>query len=74
MHAKGCTGSANRDTACSPLGAADTVQETKLKGFKFYKWDKWEMGGTVVEHFLRDRFGLEERISFVNNACVTEAP
>lgn len=53
------------------LGAADSVQETKLKGFKFYKW---EMGGTTVEHFLRDRFGLEERISFLNNNYVAEAP
>lgn len=46
------------------LGAADAVQETKMKGYPFYRW---EMGGTVAEHFLRDRFGLEEHITFVNN-------
>lgn len=46
------------------LGPADAVQETKMKGFAFYRW---EAGGTVVEHFLRDRFGLEEHITFVNN-------
>ena len=53
------------------LGSADRVQETKMKGFKFYRW---ESGSTVVEHFLRDRFGLEEHISFVNNNCASEAP
>ncbi|MDB5051295.1 MAG: hypothetical protein JWO30_4366 [Fibrobacteres bacterium] len=53
------------------LGSADIVQETKLKAFKFYKW---EIGHTIVEHFLRDRFGLEERISFLNNDCTIEAP
>ena len=53
------------------LGSADTAQDTKLKGFKFFRW---EMGGTVAEHFLRDRFGLEEHLSFVNNSCLSEAP
>ena len=53
------------------LGIADVVQDTKMKAFKFYKW---EIGSTIVEHFLRDRFGLEERISFVNNSCTTDAP
>lgn len=55
----------------SALGKADLVQDTKLMGFKFHRW---EMGGTVVEHFLRDRFGLEEHITFVNNSCISEAP
>ena len=48
----------------SALGPADEVLATKLKGFAYYKW---QAGGTAIEHFLRDRFGLEEHIAFMND-------